>query len=377
MDFIAFKTQFLSPTSLESAVPVNGYTSVQWTERYRDPGEFKFTAPLSSGLRDVLPLDTLVSHTKTSDLMYVESHVINEEKDKDPIIEITGRSFDCFLEQRVVSMHRDWESYPDGIPSYILPFDYSYEQAKSLINMIIDSAIYFRPEEGLDDIVADTDISGTTTPTDPVARVINRGYLNDRVRELLAVDDLGLRVIRRNPFGVIGDPTNTILMIHNGKDRRSSVIFSSKKGDIDAASYLWTNKTLKNAALVTGRWLETRVDAGGFTAEGFARRELFIDATDIDQNFTEAPVGTDKTDVIAHLVTRGQTLLASQRQFLITQADISDKTKYEYRKDYSIGDIVTVQSNYGDVMPMRVVEFTEIQDATGQSGHPTLNVLDY
>ena len=34
MDFIAFKTQDLGPTSLENAVPINGYTSVTWTERY-------------------------------------------------------------------------------------------------------------------------------------------------------------------------------------------------------------------------------------------------------------------------------------------------------------------------------------------------------
>lgn len=378
MDFIAFRTKDLGPTSLESAEPINGYDSAMWIERYREPGEFQFTAPLASGLRDVLPLDTIISHVDSSDLMFVESHEITETDNEDPIISITGRSFDAFLEQRVVSLHRNWETNPNEVPNYVLPFDYSWNQARDLINKIIYTDTYFRPEEAIPNMIAETDISGSVTPAAPAERVINRGYLSERVRELLAIDDLGLRMVRRNPFGIEpGDPTNSLFLIHNGKDRRESVIFSSKKGEIEAADYLWTNKTLKNAALMTGRWYETEVNAGSTVAEGYLRRETYIEAQDIDQRYETTPSGPIKAEILGHFQTRGQMLLASKRQFMITRADISKRTKYQYRQNYGIGDIVTVQSNYGDVMFMRVVEFTEIEDDEGETGHPTLGVLDY
>jgi len=370
MDFIAFKTNLLGATSLEGAVPINKYSSAMWIERYRDPGEFKFTAPLASDLRLLLPPGTLISHSNTMDLMMVESHTITEEIDKDPQLEISGRSFDSFLEQRAVSLIRDWPSHPDGTPNIELSFDYSWEQAKTLINsMLVD-------DEELPNMLAETDISGTGTFVDPAIRIISRGPLSDRVRELLAIDDLGLRMVRRNPYYTVpGDPDNSLFLIHNGKDRRDSVIFSPKKDDVESSENLWTNKTLKNVALVTGRWLETVVQVG--TPTGIDRRVMFVDASDIDQNFESAPIGTDKDDVLEHLRVRGEMLLAGQRQFMITRADISKKTKYEYRRDYGIGDIITVQSNYGDVTPMRVTEYTEIQDINGETGHPSFGVLDY
>jgi hypothetical protein len=370
MDFIAFKTHILGPTSLESAVPIDGFDSVMWIERYREPGEFKFTAPLASDLRSKLPLGTLVSHTNTMELMFVESHTINEESDTGPQLEISGRSFDAFLENRVVSLIRDWTSNPDGVPNIELAFDYSWEHAKTLINNMLAD------DEDLPDMLAITDMSGAGPWTDPVARVISRGYLSERVRELLGIDDLGLRMVRKNPYYTTpGDPNNTLFIIHNGKDRRDSVIFSPKKGDIESSEQLWTNKTLKNVALVSGRWLETRVVLGSPT--GYDRRAMFVDASDIDQGYETAPTGIDKDAILAAMVARGQMLLAAQRQFMLTRADTSAKIKYQYRRDYGIGDIVTVQSNYGDVMYMRIIEFTEIQDENGQSSHPTLGVLDY
>lgn len=374
MDFMAFRTIDLGPTSLEAAVPVNGYTSATWTERYRDPGEFKFVAPLSAGLQDVLPIDTLVSHAATLDLMFVESHLITEKKDEDPTIEITGRSFSAFFEHRVVSLHRNWSTEPDGLPLIVLTFNYSYEHAKELINKIINTDTYFRAEEKLDDMIADTDISGIFPFTDPVERVISRGYLSERISELLGVDDLGLRVIRRNPFGEEGDPDNTLFVIHNGKDRSASVVFTAEQGDIESSESLRTNKISKNAALVVGSWLETMVEKAP-TASGYSRRELYIDAGDIDQEYIDPPTGTNKDEVLARLIARGETLLSSQVPFFIIRADISKRTRFEYRRDYNIGDIVMVKSNFGSITPMRVVEFTEIEEDGEITGHPSLDVL--
>ena len=63
-----------TPTVLEQGQVINGYTSATWTERYSELGEFEIQTQLSSGLREFLPIGTLISHSNTLDVMIVENH---------------------------------------------------------------------------------------------------------------------------------------------------------------------------------------------------------------------------------------------------------------------------------------------------------------
>jgi hypothetical protein len=45
---------------------------------------------------------------------------------------------------------------------------------------------------------------------------------------------------------------------------------------------------------------------------------------------------------------------------------------YQYRRDYNIGDLVSIDGNFGQTAVMRVIEYAEIEDENGNSGHPTL-----
>lgn len=74
-----FKFTHPTSTNLTYGVPIHGYTSAMWVERYRVPGEFEIEAPLSSGLQDELPLGTVISHIDTLDAAIVENHEISEK----------------------------------------------------------------------------------------------------------------------------------------------------------------------------------------------------------------------------------------------------------------------------------------------------------
>jgi len=63
-----------SPTKMEQGVFVNGLLSKMWVERYRQAGEFRFTAKASSGVREQLPLGAFISHTDTHEIMVVDNH---------------------------------------------------------------------------------------------------------------------------------------------------------------------------------------------------------------------------------------------------------------------------------------------------------------
>ena len=51
-------------------------------------------------------------------------------------------------------------------------------------------------------------------------------------------------------------------------------------------------------------------------------------------------------------------------------------TRYTYRVDYNMGDVVAVEGNFGLRERRRVVEFVEIVDDTGSVGLPTFASFD-
>lgn len=374
MDILKF-IENASPTLLDEARVVNGEATVMWVERYRKHGEFKITAPLSSGLIQDLPLNALVGLEASYDVMMVENHLITEKMGEDPKIEISGRTLSAFLGHRIVGMEQDISSPNAPLEEIALAEADTWDQVVTLINTHIDTATVANAADGLSGIVAVADNPGTLTGLTATSerRVLRRGPVDDRVLEILAVDDLGLRVVRRNPFGELGDTDDTWFLVHAGNNKTGTVIFSWAAGDLDEAEYLWSTKTDKDSALVTGKHFEFNEDSA---KTGYDRRATLVDAGDIDGIFTsDPPTGGDKTAVVASMTTRGKEELSSRQPYVLTRADISSNAAFSWRRDYDIGDIVSVDGSYGDIVPMRVTEYTQILDEGGESGHPTLEAL--
>lgn len=356
-----------SPTVLEHGEFINNATRVTWIERYADTGEITIEAPVSSGLREFLPEGTLVSHTDTYEVMIIENHEIEEPKREDPTLKITGRSFESWLENRIVGVNLCRSS--SNIVEFVCDPDFTWEQIVYLINQHIDDIAVISSFDALENVVASTIISGSGVSEE---RTIDRKDVLSAVQELLAIDDLGIRTIRRVPWSVpAGSTAETILDIYNGEDKTQEVVFSWKSGDLDAASYLFSNKKLKNAAMVLGRYVWTMVDDSN---AGYDRRMMIVNADDLDGNLSAAPVGGSLTTLLSKMEVRGRQALAKQRQVTISQTDISDLTRYQYRRDYNIGDLVSLDGNFGQTAVMRVIEYAEIEDESGVSGHPTLSI---
>lgn len=368
-----FKFTDSTKTNLINGQTIDGYDSAMWVERYRTPGEFELVAPLSSGLKTFLPLGTIISHTDTLEFAIVENHEINEEKDADPIVTITGRSFDSYLENRIVGMQIAVDDAESPYVDFVLSSDNTWNQAVSLINRHIHGTFTIDDNETLNNnIVAATVTPGSGTS---VARLIKRSPVHKALLDLLAVDDLGIRMVRKNPFGVLGNNTTSYFMIHHGIDHSNDVIFSASAGELEQAQYLWSLKGLKNVALVQGRFVEEIVPTVYTGPLYYDRRVMLVNASDVDESYSAPPSGADLIAVRAAMYIRGLEALANQNELNIASTAVSKLTQYEYRKDYDIGDIVSIDGNYGEIEQRRVVEYVEIEDKNGYSGHPTLAVL--
>ena len=345
--------------------PIHRIRRKTWTERYAEAGEFKFEAPLWTGLREALPIGTCVSHVDTYDVMIVENHEIYADENGVKTIVVTGRSLDVIFEGRQVNGGLTAITVDNLKRVITLAADFVHRQVVDLFQLTQvvpgENFLYFDYQTNVDDPTSES-----------VSRQLRSGSIYERAQEFMAFEDLGLRVIRRNSFNLVGSPDNTVFLVHKGIDRTATVIFSEDTGNLINDTYLWSSKTDKNAALVESRYFTTSVLP---TETGVDRKWLSVDASDLDQEYSDVPTGTTKDDILAQMVKRGEEALRINSGVNISQADVPDTAQYQFRRDYNIGDLVTIEGAYGEIETRRVTEFTEIEDENGSSGHPTLAVV--
>lgn len=368
MDIFKFSNP-TSPTKMERAEIINGLTSKMWIERYLREGEFTLTAPASSGIREKLPTGSFISHVNSTEIMIVENHEINDSQGNESIVTVTGRGFETYFENRVVGANKSFPVW-GTLTDYNLPSGLIWDQAVLMISDHILAANLLDDNDALPyiSVLSAVSASGSSVP-----RTVGRGNLYDKLMALLGIENVGIKVIRPGPWSPLapGSP-NVAVVMHLGVDRTDQVIFSYDTGEIQSADYLWSNKKFKNAALVTGKWVETSVLP---VAVEYGRRWMFVSATDIDEGYTTVPSGASLTAVIAAMQQRGTEALASQNEIALTKAQVSkEAAKSIYRTDFDVGDIITVSGDYNEVSAMRVSEYVEIEDQTGESGYPTLTM---
>lgn len=363
MDLIKLGSTTAYATEITDGENIEGYTRAMWVEKYQEPGEFKIEGPLSSGLHLFLPLNTLISHLRTREVQIVENIEITQERNEDPQVAISGRSLVSFLENRILG-ETYVETPASDIPAYSVPAADTWDQIFDLIDEHIAEG---GPsvDNSLPGTQAEVDASctGTVTSDD---RTYQYGTIWERVSELLKIDDLGIRM--RRP--IYTDPV-TYFNIYRGANMASSVRFSWQTGDLENINYLFSTKSLKTSARVMGRWVQVVVQG---TPDNLERRYMLIDASDIDNQQPSMPTAGALTLIKAAMTIRGREALKKQQKTTISQATVAANASLRFREDYNLGDLVTVDGDFGTSQIMRVTEFAETSDENGSSSIPTLSI---
>jgi hypothetical protein len=336
-------------------------TSTMWIERYREPGEFKLEGPLSSGLREFLPIGTFISHFDTKEIMIVEDHTITDSEE-DTTVSITGRSLEVVLEDRIVGAGLGWND-PITFTEYTLAANNIGAQALMLMQQHMALGWVSDPNDEIPYISVS---NAVPIEGQVVQRVMKREDVHKALVGLLEINNYGIKN-NRNPDGT------ATFVIHAGIDRSARVIFSWKYRDLTSAEYLFSRRTDKNVAYVKGRYVEEFVYAVGATKAN--RRVLLVDGSDLDDYFDAVPTGSNLSAVRAKMYTRGEQALMWNNPIDIARVDLAPITQFHFREDYEVGDLVAIDANYGAVDVRRVTEYTEIEDENGESGHPTFDVI--
>ena len=390
MDVIRLDDAYLGDSLVE------GYTSMIWTERLLENGEFELKTAEVEATKNLLPEGAHISLLDSYEVMTVETHEISVDSAGNPELTVTGRSFETFLENRV-ALPTTYQQPWAAIKPYTLSELVSFILWNNLVNATGQDPSRTAWTQDDRTELPHVIVTDSTTITQPSAeRWLKEGEMYSQLREFLGLGGLGVRNIR--PYHSIanavsfdtsatsyrGDVLHMLDMdvqdlrldVYNGLDRRYTqsvnepVIFHYDSGHIDNPKYLFSSKELKTMATVsmdTGPvnvYPETGLTPPSVIPEGLDRRILFMDG---------GSQGTmDPADFLASNVQKALIELSKHnRQFLFDGA-ISAVSPYKYGQEYALGDQVSLIAQYGFESSMIVVEYVRTEDHEGDRGYPTL-----
>lgn len=164
--------------------------------------------------------------------------------------------------------------------------------------------------------------------------------------------------------------------VYEGVDRRRGsgnnfVEFSDDFQNINAAMYNENEQLYKNVGYVGGSGEgsdRTFVVIGETESSGLDRREVFIDAKDVRED------GLTTSEYRNALAQRGAEKMAEQYSLAETfECETNPLFNFVYRRDYDLGDIVTVRKKaWGKSISRRITEIAEVYENGGVRVVPTV-----
>jgi hypothetical protein len=278
--------------------------------------------------------------------MIIENIKITTDVENGNFYTISGRSLESILMRRIVL----------GATSH--QFTIETDDAAELVYQLIKINIGENATENrtIENFVVNETFA---YPADIKMQITGKN-LADAVSDICQTYGFGYRVTL--------DDGDIVFALYEGSI--TDVTFSAEFDNLINSDYEYNCENLKNVAYIAGEGEGTArkwTDINSDTYSGINRRELFVDARDISSNNDEI----SENDYYDMLVTRGTEKLAEQQIVKAFSGDIEQQTTYQYKKDYNLGDIVTVDNGYGVTAMPRIIEIIECWDDTGYKVIPT------
>lgn len=330
-------------------------TSAIWTRAYNKPGDFEIYTTATKELLDLIAADCYVM--KEGDdmtVMIVERLELTTDAEEGDFVKITGRAASCLLDRRIVFEQTTLSGRAD----------------QAIYKLINENAI--NPADSDRKLPLVMDVPNVLPDTIRAQRT--GADLLETVEAICAAYGMGFRVVSES---------RTVLSLrvelYVGKDRRagqainSPVIFSNEFENILSTSYAFDVSKFKNVAIVAGEGEgKNRKRAVYGAGAGLMRRELFVDARDMSTNEGEITEG----DYTAQLLARGAEKLAEAQTVEAFDGEVDTTNTFIVDVDYTVGDIATVENEYGIRADSRIVAVTEFWDAAGYSTANTFEGME-
>ena len=358
---------------------IDTFTSAIWTVRYDEAGDFEIYTPVRLDYIQAMQIGNYLWNRDSDRLMVIETVEIETDAEEGPQLIVTGRSLESILDRRIVTSSQNFSGNLQSVLFAIIQ------------NEVISSGGIRR-------------IPGFSLKTSSDSRITSisiselsiRGEnVYDVVCSLCQANKVGWRILPKGAGGFEFE-------LYVGVDRSYAqsvnhyVTFSPSFENLLNSNYIKSFKSYKNSIYAVGtyqkevilqnkykddngEWVveeqttyeETEVVTWQYsetaTPSGLARREMFIDNGGVNDGEQGGEYATwnavNKEKAIAELGEH-QTTTAFEGELEATR-------QYIYGEDFSIGDIVQVENEFGITGTVYISEIVFSQDANGITITPT------
>lgn len=322
----------ITNTIFEPIGDLSQFTSIILPDAFNGYGNFELWAPIMDDNSELLKKDNILwAGGENAYIIEIVKSTVDNDGEK--VYNVKGRSLERFLCDRIV-----WGGYTKTGYTSTIMYDLVYQNCVNPTNS----------NRKLPWLVNATDLQ--------LGKKITQyqktgGEVYDALTSLASDSDIG--------FSIIFDPRNKQLIfeVRAGVDRtidntdgNDPVVFSTDLEDILSSSYYSNNEDEKSMALVQGEdsgSARKSVTVGAVNGVGYNRRELYVDARDLQSEvYNEDGTSTKLTEAqyLATLVQRGEEKMAEHLATETFDAQIRQfgDVQYEFGVDYVKGDKVTV-----------------------------------
>lgn len=344
----------ITQTTFEPIGDISQYTCLLWPDAFNGYAQFELWAPITDDNRELIKQGHIIwCGGENAAIIENVKSIVDDKGEK--TYNVKGRTLEKYLTDRIV-----WGTFVgSGKTSTIM---YQLVNAHAINPTNSNRKIPWL----------------VNAPDDKVGNQISKyqktgGALYDALKNLASESDIG--------FSVLFDPRNKqlIFKVVAGVDRTQGnsagndpVVFSTELEDLLSSTYYSNNQDEKSVAFVQGEESgSTRksVTVGATEGRGFERKELYVDARDLQSEILNDDGSTTKlsdTEYIETLNQRGNEKLAEYVATEVFEAQIRQfgDVQYVFGVDYSKGDKVTViDEQLGIMVSARITNVEEQFDS--------------
>lgn len=350
-------------SSLVATDVVDYVESFIWTERFNDVGDFEIYHPFTAELFAIFQVDSIISIPQSSRMMIIDTVQIKTNPETGNKLLVKGRSLESVLDRRIVLRQIQLDgTFQAGI--------------QGLLNENVISGLY--PERNFPNFIFTASADPLVTTPTLKAQFYSENLL-ETIIFLCKQYGLGFKV-------TINASNQWVFQLYAGVDRsyaqstQTYVVFSPNFDNLINSEFFFTARYRKNAALIsgdktTGLPEREQVFLPEASLQGFHRREMFVDASDmtryLEGTTTEIPI----LDYLEQLKQRGAQELAQNANITTFDGQIDISRTYEYGVDFGLGDMVQLENEYGQAVSSQIIEMTFSENLQGYTVYPTLKTL--
>lgn len=342
---------------------ISEFVSLIWAERYWEYGDFELEVLYDLDIINNVKVGHYLALGGSQNIMVIESISISYEIENKAsrYIVYKGKSLACVLERRIV-----WEG------------EWLYEDIdfQSIIASLIDKQIV-NPTDTKRKINFFKFKNNSDLPEKKLTLMGDGDNVYDIVKAICQEKQIGMKCELNESEEVV------YFSLYKGVDHsydqmvNPPVIFSSEYENLGPTRYALDTSGYKTAAIVVSPWRDTSItddegniidaettrsmiEVGDFNVTGMERRELFVEC------------GSGYPD---DMVQEAMEQIADANRLEELDSELDPKRQFVYEKDYRIGDIVQVITDFGLDAKAIVIEFIRSWTEEGYTEVPTFKLI--